>query len=156
MRLLQGLEDDALPDRRIQRARGGDLPVLAAQDVGRFARPDRQHLIDRFARHRLAVLIQRAENFRIRAQPARADAQNEAPVAHVIDHRDLRRHRRRMAVRQVDGAGAEADLPRLVGKAGDEGQRGGDGLGQIRHVLADESFGKAQLVRQQDGGTVFA
>ena len=51
-------------------------------------------LVDRFQEHRVAVGFEIAENFRVRQQPSGADAEDQASVEHVIEHRDARRQAR--------------------------------------------------------------
>ena len=55
-----------------------------------------------------------------------------------------------MRVWHVDGAGTELDLPGRRGDPGNEGDAGGDVLGLVGDVLADISFGKPQLIGQQE------
>src|SRR6266700_1877700 len=54
-----------------------------------------------------------------------------------------------MMVGHVDRAGAELDVSGLADQRGDEDQRGGDALGRVGDVLADKTFGEAELVRDQ-------
>ncbi len=147
MRLLIGFGNAALVAEG--RALGRDRPVFARQVIGRIARPQRQHMVHRLDQHVVAIPVVVAEQFRIGAQIAGADAHDEAALGHVIDHRDLRGDRRRMMVRHVDRAGAELDVPGLADQRSDENERGGDALGRIGDVLADETFGEAELVRDQ-------
>ena len=60
-----------------------------------------------------------------------------------------------MVVGHVDGAASEPDLLRLVQEPRDEDQRRGDGLRRIRHMLADEAFDEAELVREDGHLAVF-
>ena len=55
-----------------------------------------------------------------------------------------------MAVRHVDRAGAEPDLPGGGRKPGDEGDAGSDVLGLVGDVLADIRLRKPKLVRQKE------
>ena len=59
-----------------------------------------------------------------------------------------------MAIRHVDGAGAEPDLLGRGRKPRDEGDAGGDVLRLVGDVLADIAFRKAQFVGKQEGFAV--
>ncbi len=82
--------------------------------------------------------------------------EDEAALEQVVEHRDLRRDRRRMAVGQVERAGAERDPLRQVREAGEEHRAVGDDLGQVGDVLADEGLGDSRAGRQQDRLAVLA
>src|SRR5258707_13418349 len=68
----------------------------------------------------------------------------------MVEHGDLGRDRGWMAVRHVDRAAAELDASGVVRQARDEDQGGGDALGEVGNVLADEGLDISQLLRQQD------
>ncbi len=57
----------------------------------------------------LRSCLEIAEHLGIGQQPARRDAEDEAPVEQMVEHRGIRRDRGRMIVRHVDRAGAELD-----------------------------------------------
>ena len=150
MRLLERLEDRALADLGDHRLGGRDLEVLALEVVRPVALPDLEHHVDRLEEDRVAVLLVVAEHLGVRHQPARADAHDEPPLEHVIEHRDLRRDVGRVRVRHVERAGAERDLRRGVRDAREEHHRGGDVLGEVGDVLADEGLLEAEAIGQQD------
>ena len=54
---------------------GGDVPVFALDVVGRVGVPNPENMIDRLDEHGGAVVVQIAERFRVRQQPARADSE---------------------------------------------------------------------------------
>ena len=110
MRPLQRLGDEALADLGHHGAARRDRPVFALDVVGRVAAPDREHLVDRLDEHGVAVGVEIAEQFRVGEQPARADAEDQPAIEHVIEHRDRGGNGRRMRVRHVDRAGTETDL----------------------------------------------
>ena len=93
MRALQRLWQEALADIGQEMPLADDVPVFAAQIVGRLAGPDRQHLIDAFQEHGVAVGIEIAEHLRVRQQAARRNAEDEPAVEQMIEHRDFGRHR---------------------------------------------------------------
>ena len=86
-----------------------DGPVLALDVVGRLARPDLQHRLIASRNMALRSASRLPNASASDSKPARADAEDEAAVEHVVEHRDLRGDRGRMRVRHVDGAGAELD-----------------------------------------------
>jgi hypothetical protein len=84
------------------------------------------------------------------------NAEDEAPVEHVIQHGDVRCSGRRMIVRHVDRAGAEFDLLGRVNKARDEHRARGDVLGLVGGVLTDISLHEAELVGEDEGFAILA
>jgi hypothetical protein len=54
-----------------------------------------------------------------------------------------------MVVGQVDGAGAELDVFRVVEQPGDEQQGRCDRLGGVRQMLAEEAFDETETVGHQ-------
>ncbi len=68
----------------------------------------------------------------------------------MIEHRDLGRNRGRVAVRQVNRTGTEADPGGLPCEACQEDDAGGDRLGPIADMLAHERLAVAELVCQDD------
>ena len=126
------------------------LKYWPGQVVRRLAPPDVEHHVDRLEEDGVPVLLVVAEDLRVRHQPARADAHDEAPFQHVIEHRHLRRDRGRVGVRHVDRAAAEHDALRVVGEAGEEHQARGHVLREVGNVLADVGLGEAEAVAEQD------
>ena len=155
MRTLKRFRHEALAELGDQRALGGDGPMLALQIVGRLAGPDGENMIDRLDEHRGAVLVEVAENLGVGQEAAGTDAEDEAAVRHVVDHRHLAGDAGRMVVRHVDGAAAEPDLLRLVQEPRHEDQGRRDRLGGVGHMLADEPFDEAELVREDGHLAVF-
>ena len=117
MRLLQGSRQKALADIQHRLPLDLDVPIFAFDVVGRLARPDFQHRIDRLDEHGIAVCVQVAERFGVGKKPARADAEDETAIKHVVQHGDLRCGCDRMRIRHVDRAGAELDGAGRVGQA---------------------------------------
>ena len=95
-------------------------PVLALEVVGRVSCPDAEDEVDGLGELLAAVGVEVPEHLPVGRQAARADAEQEATLEDVVEHRDLGRDRGRMAVRQVDRARAELDLLRDVGEARQE------------------------------------
>ena len=124
--------------------------MLPLQPIGRLAGPDREHVVDALLELLAPVEIEVAEHFPVGGQPARADPEDEAALEEVVEHRDLGRDRRRVAIWQVDRPRAERDPLRQVGETREEDRAVGDRLRQVGHVLADEGLGIAELVQQQD------
>ena len=155
MRPLQRLEKDPLADFGKQRALGADLPEFAVQIVGRLTRPDLQHHVDGFEEHRVAVAVEVAEGLRVGQQAARTDAEDEAPIEHVIEHGDLCRDGSGMRVGHVHRAGAEADALGLGCQGRQEHRAGGDVLGGVGHMLAAQRLREAELIGQHEGFRVF-
>ena len=156
MRLLQGLGQIALPEIEHQLAVDHGVPIFPYDPVRRLARPDLQHLVDAFEEHRVAVGVEIAEHLGVRQQPAGRDAEDEAPVEQMVEHRGIRRHRRRMIVRHVDRAGAELDAPGRLDQRADEHHARGDVLGAVGVVLADIAFGVAELVGEDERLAILA
>jgi hypothetical protein len=100
------LQHDPLPCFADQRFFRADVPESALEAVRRIASPDRQDLVDRFHEHGIAVLVQIAQDFLVRAQPPRTDAKQESSLQHMIDHRHIRSDHGRVVVRQIDGPAA--------------------------------------------------
>ena len=155
MRFLEGFQEHALTDVGHQRAARGDVPEATAAIVGRFARPEREDVVDRLEEHGAAVGIEVAHDLHVGALAAGADAEDKATLEQVIDHRDVAGERGRMVVRQVYRATAQANGFRRVREAGDERQAGRNGFRGVGKVLADEGFGIAELVREHDRLAVF-
>jgi hypothetical protein len=94
-------------------------------------------------------------NIAVRSLSRLPNAEQETPLQQVIDHGDLRSHRRGMRVRQVHGTAAELDPLGRVDQARNKRKARGDGLRTVGHVLADESLGIPQPVREHDRLAVF-
>jgi len=107
-----------------------------------------EHLIDRFFEHGIAIRVEQFEAFRVGPRNPRTDPEQEAPLEHLIDHRDIGRDHGRVAERQVMDAGAQFDALRLPGEPGDEHQRIGHGLGEIEDMLAAIGFAISKLIRE--------
>ncbi len=150
MRLLVGLHDAAEADLRPQRLLGRDRPVLALDVVGRLARPDRQHLVDRLDEHLLPVLVEDAERLGIGAQHAGADPHDETALEQVVDHRRVGGDDGGMAVRQVDHRGAELDLLGDAEQRRDEHHAVGDVLDFVGEVLAAIALGVAEPIGEDE------
>ena len=149
MRLLIRLQHHALPRLADQRAPGGDVPEPALEVVRSVIRPQREDLVDGLDEHRVAVGVEVAARLHVGAQAARADAEYEAPLQHVVHHGDVRRDLRGVVVGQVDRAAPQLDVLRLVRDAGNEAQARRDGLAHVGDVLADERLAVSEAVRQQ-------
>ena len=102
------------------------------------------------------VRIEVAEDLGIGQQAAGADAEIQPAIEQMIEHRDLDRDGRGMAVRQVDRAGAEPHGLDAAGQAGEEHGAGGDVLRQVGDVLADIALAKAERVGEQERLLVLA
>ncbi len=83
-------------------------------------------------------------------QAAWADAEDEAAVEHVIQHRDVGRDGRRMGVRHVDRAGSQPDLFGGGRNPRQERHAGGDVLRLVGDVFPDIGLGKSKFVRKQE------
>ena len=84
-----------------------------------------------------------------------ADAEDEAALREVIEHRRVGSDERRMRVRQVRGAGRELDVFRRVYQRRQKNETVGDVLGFLREMLAHEGVVKTQLVGENDRFAVF-
>jgi hypothetical protein len=151
MRLLVGLDDRADTDLRPVGLHRRDVPELALDVVGRLARPDRENLVDRFDEHGLAVLVEQAQRLGVRAQDAGADAEDEAALEQVVDHRRVGGDDHRMAVREVRDRSADLDLLGDAEQGRDEHQAVRDVLDRVGEMLAAIAFGVAELVGQDEG-----
>ena len=107
-RLLVGLRHEADAELGHDAVLDLDVPELALEIVGRVLRPDLLDHVDGFDHHAVArVVVGHLEQLEVGQQSARADAQHEAALAHVVELRGLGRDDRRMVVGQVDDGGAE-------------------------------------------------
>ena len=151
VRLLVGPRHVAEPELRHVPLALADLPELALDVVGRLAAPELEDDVDRFERHLAAHhRVLEMEQLEVRRQPARPDAHQEAAVGQMVEHRGEARDHGRMLLRQVEHAGAQADLPGQRDRLGEEGQGRGDRLGHRAEMLADPDVVEAQLVGEDD------
>jgi hypothetical protein len=90
------------------------------------------------------------EHLEVAHQPARPDAHDEAPARELIEHGGVRGHQTGMHLRQVEHAGAEADLLGERDDGGEEDERRGDPLAPRGEVLADIGLAEAQAVGEDD------
>ena len=150
MRPLQRARNETLADVFDLGLLNRYVPELALNIIGRLAGPDLKHLIDRLQEHGIPVGIEIAEHFRVRQQAAGADAEDQASVEHMVEHRDRGCNRSRMRVRHVDGAGAKLDLSGRRREPGNESYAGSDVLGSVGNVLADISLGEPEFIGQQE------
>ena len=111
-------------------------------------------MVDGFLEHRLAIALEIAEHFGVGTQSPGTDAEHEAAIEQVIEHRHIGRDLRRMPVGQVHGAAAAHDARGVLCEAREEDQAIGDGLGAIGDVLTDEGLGIAQRFGEQDRGAI--
>ena len=127
-----------------------NFPELAVDLVGRILRPDPLHDADGFddlaVAHRDVGMV---EQFEVRQQPARSDAEHEAAAAHVVELRHLGGDHARIVVGNADHAGAEAQIFRPRHQSGHEHHRRGDRFGGRRKMLAEPQFLEAEPVGQQ-------
>ena len=101
MRLLIATWQGAKADFRCDGAVELHAPGRALHVVGWGLRPDALHQLDQLDHSATAFgLVERAEQFKIGGQRTGADAEQKAPVSHVVELRDLGRDDRRMAVGQ--------------------------------------------------------
>ena len=144
-------------DRRHAGLRGGDLEAVAGKIdvVRRVALPDREDHVDRFGEQLVAVLVEHAERLGVRRQRAGADAEDEAPLREMVEHRGVRGDQRRVRVRKIGGAGGELDRFGVADQRGEEDEAVGDVLGFFGQVLADERVVETQPVGEDDRLAVF-
>ena len=149
--LLQRFGQYADAEFEIECLLGGDIePVCPGARANRgLALPDRGDDVDGFGEHLVAVLVEDAERLGVRGQRARADAEDEAAVGEVVEHRGVRRDKHRVLLREVRGAGAELDLLGLGDQRGQEHQAVGDVLVAVGEVLADERVVEPEPVGEQ-------
>jgi hypothetical protein len=145
-RLRHAADAELVADRLLD----PEVPELAGELVGRALRPDAPDHVERLQHHAMALVgVGNIEQLVVRRQAAGADAENEAPAAHVIELRGLGRDDGGMAVRQVDDAGGEHDAAGLRDEARHEHHRGRDRLAGGGEVLADPQFVEAEALGQQ-------
>jgi hypothetical protein len=116
--------------------------------VGRVVRPDVLDEGHRLGHHAVARMdVEVLEQLEVGHEPAGADAEHEAALAHVIELRRLRGDDGRMVIGQVDDGGAEDQVLGAGEQIGEEHQRGRDRLGAGREMLAQPQFVEAELIR---------
>ena len=134
-----------------------EIPVAPRKLVRRLLRPDLQDRLDRLLHHpgpvRRAVQL---EHLEVAGRAAGADAEDEAALGQLVEHRGMGGDDRRVLLRQVDDAGTELDVLGALdqGREKDEGR--GDLLRLVGVVLADIDLREAQLVRQDDRVLILA
>ena len=146
-----GLGSMPTPSSRSSVLLGGDVEpsALAHERIRWLALPDGGDDVDGFGEHLIAVLVEDAERLGVRGQRARADAEDEAAVGEVVEHRGVRRDQHRVLLREVRGAGAELDLFGLGDQRRQEHQAVGDVLVAVGEVFADERVVEAETVGEQ-------
>jgi hypothetical protein len=117
MRFLQRFRQETLADLRHSFALDFDIPMSAFDVVGRLPSPDFQHRVYSLEEHAVAVDIEIAKRLSVGEQTSKADAEDKAPVQHVVEHCNLRGGGNRMGVWHIDRASTELHGSRRVGKA---------------------------------------
>ena len=112
-------------------------------------------MVDAFKKHGLAVTVEVFKHLHVRRQAARADADNQPPFQHVIEHGDVGGEGGRVAVGKVQRAGTQLDLVRGMDQTCKEHETRRNGFGQIGRMFANIGLHEPQLVRQNDGFAVF-
>src|SRR5438046_5671675 len=106
--------------------------------------------------HRRSQLgVADVEQLEVASQATGPDAEDEAAAAELIEHRHVGGDGRGMHLRHIDDVRAELDALRPVDERGQEDQRRRDALAPRAEVLADEDFGEAEPISQEDGLLVF-
>ncbi len=97
-----GLAEDADAELERRGAREGDLEAVVREIdvVGRIALPDRQDHVDRLGEHLVAVLLEDAERLGVGGERAGADAEDEAALRQMVEHRRVHGDQHRMHVRR--------------------------------------------------------
>ena len=147
VRLLVGLDHGADAEVGPVVVLEPERPVLAPDVVGRLRGPELEHGLDGLARHLAADLqVGHAEHLEVADEPAGAHAQDQPPVAQVIQQGGVGGGLHRVALRQVDHAGAELHARRARDQVGEEHEGAGHRLAQRRVVLADPELVEAEAV----------
>ena len=156
-RLLVGLVHRAAVELGKLRSRGAHLEAVPGKldVVGRIALPDGEDHVDRLGEDLVAVFIEDPERFRIGGERPGADAEDEAALREVIEHRRVRGDQRRMRMRQIRGSGGELDRLRLADQRGEKDEAVGDVLAAVGEVLADERVVEAEPVGEDHRLAVF-
>ena len=151
-RPLIGLVELAAVDLGDARLRRGDLETISRKVdvVRRIACPDREDDVDSIGEQLVAVVVEQAEGLGVRAQRARADAEDEPAARQMVEHGSMRSDQRGVRVRKVRGPGGELDALGGVHQRGEEDEAVGDVLGLLGEVLADERVVEAELVGEDD------
>ena len=120
---------NAVPDRRVRalhrrrRDAGFRRAVIFAFEVERLARPCGGHQIERLLEALDAFGARHVMGGEFPADIARCDAEHEAPVREIVEHRDILGQFQRRIERHQENAGADAHM---------FGNRGGAGHGDQR------------------------
>src|SRR5882762_6835026 len=120
MRPLIGLDHVANAQLGPAGALSADIPIFPLDIEGSLTLPEGENLIDGLLEHLVAIGIETANHFGIRARNARADTEQKTPLEHRVDQRDIRRDNRRVTERQVVNTGAQLDISGLPGEPGDK------------------------------------
>ncbi len=115
MRLLEAARQVADAECRHDLLGQLDRPVLALDVVGRFLGPELHDGVDGFHQPLIADGgIGVAEYLMVARQPGGAEAEDEAPAAHMVELRRFRRNDDRMMVGQADDSRAEVQVLRAM------------------------------------------
>ena len=149
-----------MPTPSVERGgfRKADLEAVVGKIdvVGRIALPHRQDDVDGLGENLVAVLIEDADGFRIRAERAGRDAHDEAALREMIEHGRIDRDHDRMHLREIGRAGGELDPRGVVDQRGVEQHAVGDVLAGVGQMLADEGIVEAEFVGEDDRLAVLA
>src|SRR5207244_11538804 len=85
-----------------------------------------------------------------RGERSRADAEYEASLREVVEHRRLSGDHYRVRLREVGGPGRELDRLGLADQRREENEAVGDVLAAVGEVLADEGVVESEPVREDD------
>ena len=96
--------------------------MVAFAIVGSLAVPQGDDMVEGLDHFFVAVEFKIAEHLDVGHQTAWPDAENKAPLEHVIDHRHLTGDHHRMIGGQVQDRAAEPDAGRVADEARDEHQ----------------------------------
>src|SRR6266540_1751758 len=106
--------------------------------------PQHPHRLDCLVGARAAILERRADRLGFLAQPADADAEQEAPVRERVDRRALLRADHGAALREDQHAGAQ---PEPLGDAGQE-RKERERVGEIVVLDREAAFGVVRVARR--------
>jgi hypothetical protein len=90
------------------------------------------------------------EHHRVGDVPPGPDAEVHAPAGQVVEQHDAVGDHQGVVVRQAHRPGPQPDVPRALGRDGQEQLRGGDGLPARAVVLADPCLVEAEPVAERD------
>ncbi|MNI23438.1 hypothetical protein D3C73_770260 [compost metagenome] len=108
-----------------------DLVMLRGKIIGRARVPDRTDHLVALHHHLPAVLAVAAVHLEVGSQPARADAHDETPLGHVVEHRGIGGDSRREMVRKIQHSGAQFHALGQRNQGGQKLQRIGNRLGAL-------------------------